>query len=56
LDVDRISTPKALHVKAQLKPRATPWESGRNNPELAMPQSLAAVYVHLIYSTKNRQR
>ena len=38
---------------SQFEPRATPWE-----PERAcqpMPQSLARLHIHLIFSTKNRE-
>jgi REP element-mobilizing transposase RayT len=42
------------------QPRATPWESGPKDfisPERAklMPQSLAQILVHLVFSTKNRE-
>jgi putative transposase len=45
----------------QPQPRATPWEkiTKRQSPEGAtqvMPQSLARLYVHLIFSTKNREQ
>ena len=45
----------------QPQPRATPWGkiTGNQSPERAtqvMPQSLARLHVHLIFSTKNREQ
>jgi hypothetical protein len=71
LDVARASRPRPefLHLRVQPRrgglsqPRPSAW-AGEANPgpsperanyEVAMPQSLSKLYVHLIFSTKHRQ-
>jgi putative transposase len=56
------STPKALYLKAQGR-AAHPGERGEGtlftpkgfHQEHPMPQSLAQIYLHIVFSTKNRQ-
>ena len=63
LDVN-INTPTALHFTAQgTRQSRVPWESGWSNKTLKgfnkaiwyLPQSLTQIYLHIIFSTKNRQ-
>jgi hypothetical protein len=57
------STPKALHHRAQGCERSElPWVNGHtiipkypNGVSSIMPQSLANILVHIVFSTKNRE-
>jgi REP element-mobilizing transposase RayT len=67
MDFSRAFTPKALHSEAQGRRLCgAPWEIGSHTTKpqrgftnslttRAMPQSLAEIYVHIVFSTKNRQ-
>ena len=67
-DCCAIITPKAFHAKAQGRPssaRAHPGYANHQRPkpqrgltivgDQVMPQSLVQIYVHIVFSTKNRE-